>query len=152
MKSMELRGSWIIHASSERVYTIISDFEAMPLNFPKVAHRLEIIERDGNLLTIAAEAKSFGRIIPVMMKTELLPSRGYICDTVNETLGTSGHEELLLETVPDGTRVDYVYNVQIHRRWLRWIARPLLGWYALGYWKRAVIDRLNEMLTEESAH
>ena len=146
MKQICLRGSWIIRASRDEVYEIISDFENMPIYFPQVAKSMQIIERAGNVLTINAEAKSFGTTFPVKMITELLPSRGFISDNVNEKLGTFGHEELLLEEVPEGTRIDYLYRVTINRVWLRLIAKPLLGWFALWFWKRVVIDKLKKML------
>ena len=87
-----------------------------------------------------------GTVLPVTMSTELLPARGFISDNINEKLGTFGHEEFLLEDVPEGIRIDYLYRVTINRAWLRLIAKPLLGWYALWYWKRIVIDKLKEML------
>jgi hypothetical protein len=146
MKEITLRGSWIIRALREDVYKIISDFENMPRYFPEVAKSMRIVKRSGNNLTIHAEAKSFGTVFPVTMATELLPARGFISDNINEKLGTSGHEEFLLEDVPEGTRIDYLYRVTINRAWLQLIAKPLLGWYALWYWKRVVIDKLKNML------
>lgn len=148
MKTIDLRGSWLIEAPRTAVYDIISDFEAMPRNFPKVAHRLTIVQKEGFDLTIEAEAKSLGRIIPVSMQARLMPGKGYIVDTVNETLGTDGHEELILHDERGGTRIEYSYKLNIHRWWLRLLARPLLGWYALPFWKKAVIDRLPLILDE----
>lgn len=74
MKQICLRGSWIIRASRDEVYEIISDFENMPIYFPQVAKSMQIIERAGNVQTINAEAKSFGTTFPLKMITELLPS------------------------------------------------------------------------------
>ena len=146
MEEITLRGSWIVHALREDVYRIMSDFENMPKYFPEVAKSMRIVERSGNSLTIHAEAQSFGTVFPVTMATELLPSRGFISNNVNEKLGTSGHEEFLLEDVPEGTRIDYSYRVTINRVWLQLIAKPLLGWFALWYWERVVIDKLRKML------
>lgn len=149
MKEINLTGRWLIRAPREDVYAIVSDFEAMPVRFPKVAKSMRIVERLGNTLTIHARAASFGSIFPefaVVMTTTLIPSVGYISDNVNETLGTAGHEELLLSDVPEGTQIDYSYIVAIRSAWLRVLARPLIGWLALRFWKRAFIDRLRAML------
>lgn len=146
MKEIALNGSWVIQASREDVYKIISDFENMPAHFPEVAKSMRIVERSGNNLTIHAEAKSFGAIFPVTMAVELLPARGFISDNINKKLGIFGHEEFLLKDAPEGTRIDYSYRVTINRVWLRLIAKPLLGWYALWYWKRVVISKLKKML------
>lgn len=146
MKEIILSGSWVIRSPREDVYRIISDFENMPTYFPEVAKSMRIVKRSGNNLTIDAEAKSFATVFPVTMTTELIPSRGFISDNVNERLGIFGHEEFLLEDVPEGTRIEYSYRVTINRLWLRLIAKPLLGRYALWYWRRVVIDKLKKML------
>ena len=150
MKQILLRGSWVIRAPRDAVYAIMSDFESMPDHFPEVAQSLRIIEKTGNRLTISAEAKSFGTVFPVAMRTELLPPEGYISDNVNEKLGIVGHEEFLMEEIPQGTRINYSYLVTINRVCLRLVARPLLGWYAMRFWRRAVIDRLKHMLESEN--
>jgi hypothetical protein len=146
MKQIHLENSWIIKASLEEVFSIITDFENMPKNFPKVAESITITMRDGNYLEMDAEVKSFGRSFPVKMKTEILPQRGFISDNESPKFGTSGHEELLLENVEGGTKINYIYEVDIHKKWLRIIARPLIGWFAMKFWKKAVIDRLGELL------
>ena len=116
----------------------MSDFEKMPQRFPKVAQSMRILNRDGNRLELLAEAKSFGKVFPVKMVTELRPPLGYVSDNVNEKLGTSGHEEFLMEEVAGGTRINYSYVVKIDRLWLRLVAGPLLKWYAMRFWRRAV--------------
>ena len=145
MHEIKLKGSWIIKAPREEVYKIITDFENMPKYFPKVAESLQIVSRNGNHLSIDAKAKSFGRTIPVHMETELMPPVGFKSDNKSD-LGTSGHEEFILEEIPEGTRISYTYNVKIDNPILRWIGRFLIGWYAMWFWKRAVIDKLREML------
>lgn len=131
MKEILLKGTWLIKAPRDQVYAMISDFEAMPLNFPKVARSVRIAARDGNRLTIHARAASFGSIFPdvnVVMATELLPLRGFISDNVNDTLGTAGHEEFMLRDAPGGTLIDYSYRITIRRAWLRLLAGPLVRW------------------------
>ena len=80
------------------------------------------------------------------MKTEILPGKGFISDNDSYEFGTSGHEELLLSEHPEGTLVDYTYKVSIHKKWLGIIAVPLLRWYSMRYWEKAVIDRLKNIL------
>jgi carbon monoxide dehydrogenase subunit G len=146
MKNINLKGSWVIKAPIDQVFKIISDFENMPNNFPAVAESLVITKRDGNKLEIDAKAKSFGVVFPVKMKTEIIPRVGYISLNENSKLGISGHEEFLMEEIEEGTRINYVYEVDIHNKWLRLIARPLLGWYSMRFWEKAFIDRLKDIL------
>ena len=146
MKHINLKGSWIIKAPIDQVFKIISDFENMPKNFPTVAESLVITKKDGNKLEINAKAKSFGTVFPVKMKTEIIPRRGYISDNENLKLGISGHEEFLMEETEEGTRINYTYSVDIHNKWLRMIAGPLIGGYSMKFWEKAFIDRLKDIL------
>jgi len=93
-----------------------------------------------------ATVKSFGRSFKVNMKTQILPGRGFISDNDNHQFGTSGHEEFLLSAHQEGTLIDYTYQVTIHKKWLRLMAAPLIRWYSMKYWEKAVIDRLKEIV------
>ena len=146
MKEIKLHGQWIIKAPVESVYKIISDFENLPKYFPRVAEKVEVNRREGNYLDMEATVKSFGRKFKVKMKTQLLPGKGFISDNDSYQFGTSGHEELLLSAHPDGTLVDYTYQVSIHKKWLGVVAVPLIKWYAMKAWERAVIDELRKMV------
>jgi hypothetical protein len=146
MKHIHLESSWIIKASLGEVFNIITDFENMPKNFPKVAESVTVTKREGDDLEIDALVKSFGAIFPVKMKTKILPQRGFISDNQSPKFGTSGHEELLLEEVEGGTKINYVYEVDIHKKWLRVIAKPLIGWFAMKAWEKAVVDKLRNIL------
>ena len=148
MKQIHLKGSWVIKASLKKVFNIVTDFENMPKNFPAVAESIHIASRQGNNLEINAQVKSFGRTFPVRMKTKIIPEKGFVSDNESPKFGTSGHEELTLEKVEGGTKINYVYEVDIHKKWLRIIAKPLIGWFAMKFWKRAFIDRLKELLEE----
>jgi carbon monoxide dehydrogenase subunit G len=146
MKHIHLENSWIIQAPLEEVFNIITDFENMPKNFPKVAESLIITKREANNLEMDAQVKSFGTTFPVKMKTKILPQRGFISDNESPKFGTSGHEELLLEKAEGGTKINYVYEVDIHKKWLRIITKPLIGWFAMKAWEKAVVDKLREIL------
>ena len=145
MKKIYLKGSWVINASREEVYRIMSDFENMPKYFPAVAQSIHILRREGNKLTMEAKAKTFGRVISVHMETQLRPPFGYVSDNKNN-IGISGHEEFLMEEVPEGTKINYTYDVELKNPIFRIFGGFLIGWYAMRFWKHAVIDKLKEML------
>jgi uncharacterized membrane protein len=145
MKKIILKKSWVIKAPREEVYKIMSDFENMPKYFPKVAQSLKILKRDGNNLTIEAKAKTFGWIISAQMETQLRPPIGYVSDN-KSAIGTSGHEEFLMEEIPEGTRINYYYGIELKNPILRFLGGFLIGWYAMRFWEHAVIDKLKEML------
>ncbi len=146
MKDITLHSKWVIKAPLVDVFNIITDFEKWPEYFPKVAESIKVVNLKGNKLDIEATVKSFGQSFPVKMKTEILPNKGFVSDNESPKFGTSGHEELLLSKHLDGTTIDYTYEVSIHKPWLRIIARPLIGWFSMKYWEKAVIDNLRKRL------
>ncbi|MDD2647030.1 MAG: SRPBCC family protein [Patescibacteria group bacterium] len=145
MKTIILKASWIIKASREEIYRIMSDFENMPKYFPAVAESIRVIKREGNHLIMEIKAKTFGRTISAQMDTQLHPPLGYVSDN-KSGIGTSGHEEFLMEEITGGTKINYTYNIELKSFILRIFAKPLIGWYAMRFWKHAVIDKLKEML------
>ena len=146
MKDITLHAKWIIRAPRTEVFHIMTDFEKLPEYFPKVAESIRIIKREGNCLEMEATVKSFGQKFSVKMKTQILPGKGYISDNESSKFGTSGHEAVLLSEHPEGTMIDYTYQVAIHKRWLRIVAKPLIGWFSMKYWEKAVIDELRKRL------
>jgi len=146
VKEILLNGQWHIDASVEEVFKVVTDFEKFPVYFPKVAESIMISKKEENYLEIDAVARSFGRKLPVKMKTQILPGRGFISDNESPTFGTSGHEEFLLSSEKNGTRIDYTYKVSLYKRWLRLLAVPLIRWYSMRYWERAVINELRNIL------
>ena len=146
MKDINLNAKWIIKAPLVEVFNIMTDFEKFPQYFPKVAESIKVVKRDGNYLEMDAIVKSFGQNFPVKMKTQILPGKGYISDNESPKFGTSGHEEVLLSECPEGTMIDYNYQVSIHKLWLRVVAKPLIGWFSMKYWQKAVIDELRKKL------
>lgn len=146
MKDITLRAKWVIKAPKEDVFNMITDFEKWPLYFPKVAKSIKIVSQNGNLLEMKATVKSFGRNFPVQMKTQIIPRKGFSSDNDSPKFGTSGHELLLLSENPEGTVINYKYQVSIHRPWLRLVAGPLIGWFSMRYWQKAVIDELKNKL------
>lgn len=146
MKEITLHNQWVIKAPIEDVSRIITDFEKLPKYFPKVAESVQINKRDGNNLEMEATVKSFGKKFKVRMKTQILPGKGFISDNDSYQFGTSGHEELLLSKHPEGTLINYTYRVSIHKAWLRIVATPLIKWYSMKVWEKAVINELRNIL------
>jgi hypothetical protein len=146
MKDITLHAKWLIKAPLPEVFNIMTDFEKWPLYFPKVAESIQVIKHEGNYLEMDAIVKSFGQKFPVKMKYQILPGKGLISDNESPKFGTSGHEEFLLSEAPGGTVIDYTYQVDIHKRWLRAFAKPLIGWFSMKYWQKAVIDELRKRL------
>jgi len=146
MKEITLRGQWLVRASVEDVFHLITDFEKFPKYFPKVAESILVKKRDGNYLEMEAMVKSFGKKFPVQMKTTILPGEGFVSDNDNPKFGTSGHEELRLSKSPEGTIINYIYRVAIHKTWLRMVATPLIRLYSMKYWEKAVIQELRKKL------
>lgn len=146
MNEITLHNQWVVKAPVNDVFRIMTDFEKFPEHFPKVAESIQINKRVGDCLEMDATVKSFGKRFKVRMKTQILPGKGFISENNSYQFGTSGHEEMLLSQDPRGTLVDYTYQVAIHRKWLGIIAVPLLRWYSMKYWEKAVIDRLKKIL------
>lgn len=146
MNEITLHKQWLVKAPLNDVLSMVTDFEKFPVNFPKVAESIHINKREGNDLEIEAMVKSFGKKFKVKMKTKILPGKGFVSDNDSYQFGTSGHEALLLSSHIEGTLIDYTYQVTIHRKWLRMVAVPLLRWYSMKYWEKAVIDRLKAIL------
>jgi hypothetical protein len=144
--TITLHAKWIIKAPLVEVFTIMTDFEKWPLYFPKVAESIQVTKQRENNFEIKATVKSFGRTFPVKMNTTILPNKGYTSNNESAVFGTSGHEELLLSEIPEGTLIDYTYQVTIHKRWLRVVAKPLIGWFSMKYWEKAVINELRKRL------
>ncbi|MEK7634991.1 MAG: SRPBCC family protein [Patescibacteria group bacterium] len=144
--NITLQAKWLIKAPLMDVFNIMTDFEKWPEYFPKVAESIRVVKREGNNLEMDASVKSFGQKFPVKMKYQILPGKGFISDNESPKFGTSGHEEFLLSEDPEGTIINYTYQVAIHKLWLRIVARPLIGWFSMKYWEKAVIDELRKRL------
>jgi carbon monoxide dehydrogenase subunit G len=146
MNEITLHNQWIIKAPIDQVFQIMTDFEKFPEYFPKVAESIQINKREEKYLEMDATLRSFGKKFQVKMKTQILPGKGFISDNNSYQFGTSGHEEILLSEHAEGTLIDYTYQVTIHKKWLRIVARPLLVWYSMKYWEKAVINQLKKIL------
>ena len=146
MKEITLHGQWLVKAPVEDVFRMMTDFEKFPEHFPKVAESIQVKKREGNYLEMDATVRSFGKKFKVKMKTQILPGKGFISDNDSYQFGTSGHEELLLSENPEGTLIDYTYQVTIHKAWLRIAATPLIKWYSMKAWEKAVINELRRIL------
>ena len=146
MEKITLHDQWIVKAPIDDVFKMMTDFENFPKHFPKVAETIQVRKREGDYIEMEAIVRSFGKKFPVKMKTHILPGEGFISDNDSYKFGTSGHEELRLSRSAEGTLIDYNYCVSIHKAWLRVVATPLIRWYSMKFWKKAVIDELKKAL------
>ena len=137
-----------MNAPIEDVYRIVSDFERAPEYFPLVAKGMKIISRDGNNLVIEATTNTFGINFSVNMQTTLLPGRGFT--SINTSKLAIEDEQFLLETVPDGTRIDYRNNVTIKNNLLKPFSRLMINGMALKFWEFAYINRLKKLVAAEN--
>lgn len=149
MHQITLHKQWVVKAPIEDVAKIMTDFEKFPGYFPEVAESMEIKKLEENNLEIEATVKSFGKKFKVKMKTQILPGKGYISDNDSYQFGTSGHEEFILSAHPEGTLIDYTYQVTIHKKWLSIISTPLIKWYSMKYWEKVVINKLKKMVEKQ---
>ena len=150
METITLKGSWVIRAPRAKVHEVVTDFARMPERFPRVAKEVRIVSRDGDRLEIKAVARTFGRNIGVRMHTKIRPNEGFVSDNVSE-MGTEGHEEFVLRDHPDGTRIDYTYEVRLKTRFWKLFAGPLIGRYALRFWEKHYIDRLRALVEDKKS-
>jgi hypothetical protein len=144
--AITLHGNWLVKAPRSEVFDTLTDFERWPEYFPKVAESVRVAWHGDDRLDIDATVKSFGQRFPVTMSTQVLPGRGFVSENQSPKFGTSGHEEVRLSDSPVGTVIDYTYQVTIHRRWLRLVAKPLIDGFSMKYWERAVIQELRKRL------
>ena len=147
--TVAVKGNWLIRAPREDLYAIFSNWEKMPEHFPQVAKKVDILEQNGTHLKVQAIAGSFASFLPgakITIDVELLPGRGYRCQTHNTTFNTTGEEKLLLVDDPAGTRIQYTYFVTVRNRKWRSLYAWLVKTFGLPFWKRAVIDRLPQLI------
>lgn len=148
-KVVAVHGDWLVRADRQAIYAIVSDFERMPEHFPKIARAIRLVRRDGDVLTLEAEAASFGSLFPsvkIEMTATLLPGRGYRCSTHNITFDTTGDEELLLVDDPEGTRIKYTYFVTVRHRWFKPLYEWMVSAFGLPFWKRSFVDPLEALV------
>jgi hypothetical protein len=144
-----VHGDWLVHTDRASVYAIVSDFERMPEHFPKIARSIRLLKRDGDILTLEAEAGSFASWLPsakIELTVTLLPGQGYRCTTHNLTFNTTGDEELLLVDDPEGTRIKYTYFVTVRRRWFKPLFEWMVSTFGLPFWKRSFVDPLESLV------
>jgi hypothetical protein len=145
MKPIILSGTWVINASLQRIYGIVTDFENAPHYFPLVAQSLKIIKKKGNHLSIDAVSKTFGIPFHVFMDTQLLPNKGFT--SVNSSAIAIEKESFMMEEISTGTKIHYRNEVQIKNTIMQIFAKMLIGKPALLFWKYAYIDRLQKLAT-----
>jgi len=74
---MQIKGSWFIKASREKIYNIMTDFENIPKYFPDVAKSVRILDEQGNNVILALESPYPDGVMQVRRSIELNPPVGY---------------------------------------------------------------------------
>ncbi len=147
-KPIHLETHYLIKAPREKIYAIMTDFENLPRYFPSVAKEAKVLMRDGNRFVVEAKTKAFfgSKTFTVLMEGELQPPRGLI-STNTSSLGVE-KESFMMEEIPEGTRIDYVNDVEITSWFFRIFGNILIKHLALWYWERAVFRKLKTMMEE----
>lgn len=120
----------------------MTDFEKLPAHFPAVAKSARIVRREGNHYSIDATTRSFGRLWSVRMEADVVPGVGFTSTNASK-LGVE-RESFMMSDASEGTRIDYLNDVEVRMPLFRVLATPLLKWFAVWYWKRKVIDKLED--------
>jgi hypothetical protein len=142
MRALHLEGTWIIRIPRQAAYDTITDFARYPVHFPAVAKSARAVSLQGQRFVVDVTTKAFlgSRSYKVRMEGELRPADGFV-STNTSSIGVE-RETFTMEEVPEGTRIRYVNDVELHSRFFRIFGSILLKHLAVWYWKRAVIDRL----------
>lgn len=146
MKSITLRGKYLIKAPKQTVYEIISDFERSVELFPDVAKSIRVVERDGNKLKIEAQTRPnrFSKLYTVHMDTELDPPKGF--HSINTSAVGVEDETVRLVETDEGTIFDYTNTMEITNKYYRPIAYFFIGKFALKFWEKMYIQKLKALL------
>jgi carbon monoxide dehydrogenase subunit G len=146
MGTVRLEGTWVIPVPRQAAYAVMTDFERFPVYFPAVAKSVRVVSLDEHRFVVDAETKAFlcSKTYQVRMEGELQPPEGFE-STNTSSIGVE-HETFMMEEVPEGTRVRYLNLVEVKSRVLRLLAPLLLKQLAVWYWKRSVIDRIEDIV------
>ena len=78
-----------VHASQDKIYSLITDFEKLPLRFPNRYRSLKIIERSENSVTVEEDVMVAGREIHQITRHTFEPKRFLQSEVINgDTKGT----------------------------------------------------------------
>ncbi len=146
MKTVTLRGKYLIKAPKSEVYKLISDFERGVELFPEVAKSIRVLERKGNKLKIEAQTKpsKFSKTFTVLMDTQLNSPNGF--HSINTSSVGIEDETVKLEETKEGTIFDYENTMQITNKFYRPIANIFIGKFALKFWEKKYIAPLKKLL------
>ncbi len=146
MKTVTLRGKYLIKAPKDEVYEVISDFEGSIKLFPDVAKSIKVLEKNGNHLKIRARTKPsrFIKSYKVSMETDLDPPNGF--HSINTSSVGIEDETVRLEETEEGTIFDYKNTMAITNKYYRPVANFFIGKLALKFWEKKYIKKLKEIL------
>jgi ribosome-associated toxin RatA of RatAB toxin-antitoxin module len=131
-----------VHASQDKIYSLITDFEKLPLRFPNRYHSLKIIERSENSVTVEEDVMVAGREIHQITRHTFEPKRFLRSEVINgDTKGTI--VEITLDSKEDSgsantTAVSVDADLKLGK------LGPVLGVFAKGKIKRGLEHMIEE--------
>jgi ribosome-associated toxin RatA of RatAB toxin-antitoxin module len=72
---VRVQTSKTVHASQDKIFSLISDFENLPTRFPNRYRSLKVIERSENSVTVEEDVKVAGREIHQITRHTFEPKR-----------------------------------------------------------------------------
>jgi ribosome-associated toxin RatA of RatAB toxin-antitoxin module len=86
---VRVQTSKTVHASQDRIFSLITDFENLPSRFPNRYRSLKVIERSENSVTVEEDVTVAGREIHQITRHKFEPKRFLRSEVINgETKGT----------------------------------------------------------------
>lgn len=86
---VRVQTSKTVHASQDKIFSLISDFENLPSRFPNRYRSLKVIERSENSVTVEEDVKVAGREIHQITRHTFEPNRFLRSEVIDgDTKGT----------------------------------------------------------------
>src|ERR687893_1129815 len=107
---VRVKTSKTVHASQDKIYSLITDFEKHPLRFPNRYRSLKIIERSENSVTVEEDVMVAGREIHQITRHTFEPKRFLRSEVINgDTKGTI--VEITLDSKEDSSSANTTVSV-----------------------------------------
>jgi carbon monoxide dehydrogenase subunit G len=104
---VKVEASKTVHASQDKIFSLITDFEKLPSRFPSRYRSIKVIERSGNSVTVEEDVTVGGREIHQIARHMFEPKHFLRSEVIDgDTKGSIVEITLKSEdTGPDNTRV-----------------------------------------------
>jgi hypothetical protein len=150
---MQIKGSWFIKASREKIYNIMTDFENIPKYFPDVAKSVRILDEQGNNVILALESPYPDGVMQVRRSIELNPPVGY--KSYDTTKNSHSFTDFSMTENSKGTKIKMIGSFDFDNIFYSLLFRVcdlfiIPGLVVRGVikkrFKKIIIDRLKEIL------